>query len=324
MAETIDVYGRLLNYVRISVTDRCNMRCIYCMPPEGVNLVAHEDILRYEEILQLCHVFKELGLKKIRFTGGEPLVRKGIGLFLIEAREQFPDMEIALTTNGLLLTNHLEELVKSNINSLNVSLDTLNSQKFFNLTKIDGLNLALDGIRQSLSHGIENIKLNTVLIKGFNDKEVPELLSFSKKEGVLLRFIEFMPLNDNLWSDKRFISASEITSILKKYGEWDKIEKKSPFDGPAKYYKNRETGQKVGIISAVSDHFCKSCNRLRVSATGYLKNCLFSDQDLPLRHLLDNKDNEALKNAILSYIKLKPECWKDIRKGDSNMSSIGG
>ena len=324
MAGTIDSYGRYITYARISVTDRCNLRCTYCMPPEGVKLSAHEDILRYEEILQLCNVFKELGVKKIRFTGGEPLVRKGMGLFLMQTRQLFPDMEMALTTNGLLLTKYLEQLIKSRINSLNISLDTLDSQKFISLTKVDGLNLVLDGIRESLRQGIEIIKLNTVLIKGFNDNEVLDLINFSKKEGVLLRFIELMPLNDKLWTKQGFISAKEIFSILKKHGEWERIEGISLFDGPAKYYKNTDTGQKVGIIAAVSDHFCNSCNRLRVTSAGYLKKCLFSDQDLPLRELIANNDRDALKIAILNHMESKPKCWKDIKKGDSNMSAIGG
>ena len=324
MAEVIDSYGRHLNYVRISVTDRCNFRCSYCMPPEGVQEIDHAEIMRYEEILRLCVVFRELGVRKFRFTGGEPLVRKDIVSFLAELRFQLPDVKIAMTTNGFLLKKYAQQLADVGIDSLNISLDTLDCDKFSSITRVDGLEKVFSGIKASVKSGIKNIKINTVLIKGFNDTEIPELLKFSKKAGVLLRLIEFMPLQDSIWNEKHFISSNEMLRILQGMGEW-KLEDSFAFeDGPAKYYCNAKNGDRIGIIAAVSHHFCDSCNRLRVSASGNLRTCLFSPQEFPLRALIRNPDTAKLKNAIFEQIKNKPKCWRDIRTGKSHMSSIGG
>lgn len=324
MAEVIDSYGRHLNYVRISVTDRCNFRCTYCMPPEGVKGIDHNDIMRYEEILRLCMVFRELGVKKFRFTGGEPLVRKDIVPFLAKLRLQLPAVKIAMTTNGFLLEKYAQKLATVPIDSLNISLDTLNHDKFKRITRVDGIERVFSGIRAAVNSGIKNIKINTVLIKGFNDTEISQLLKFSAEEGVLLRLIEFMPLHNSIWNEKHFISSNDILAILKESGDW-KLQNSVAFeDGPAKYYRNEKDGAKVGIISAVSDHFCSSCNRLRVSASGNLRTCLFSPQEFPMRELLANPDTTRLKEAILENIKNKPKCWKDIRTGKSRMSSIGG
>lgn len=324
MAEVIDSYGRHLNYVRISVTDRCNFRCTYCMPPEGVKRIDHNEIMRYEEILHLCMVFREFGVKKFRFTGGEPLVRRGVVPFLAKLRLQLPAVKIAMTTNAFLLEKYAQQLANVPIDSLNISLDTLNRNKFKSITKVDGIERVLSGIRAAVKSGIKNIKINTVLIKGFNDTEVPQLLKFSKEEGLLLRLIEFMPLHSSIWNEKHFLSSNDILALLNESGDW-KLQSSVAFeDGPAKYYRNENDGDKVGIISAVSDHFCSSCNRLRVSASGSLRTCLFSPEEFSIRELLANSNRTKLKEAILENIKKKPKCWRDIRTGRSQMSSIGG
>ena len=324
MAELIDDYGRHLNYVRISVTDRCNFRCTYCMPAEGVQCIDHSQIMRYEEILQLCKVFHELGVRKFRFTGGEPLVRKGLVPFLKELKSQLPDIKTALTTNASLLSQYAAELSEAGLHSINVSLDTLDPDKFSSITRIGDINCVLGGIKAAKEAGIRNIKLNAVLMKGFNDGEVPSLLKFARAEGLRLRLIEFMPLEDGVWSKENFISGEEVLRTLPDGGCWRPLAAEADKDGlgPAQYYLNEKTDDVIGVITAVSNHFCSSCNRLRVSARGSLRTCLFSPGEIPLRQLIP--EPEKLKEAILEAIKSKPKCWNDIRNGQLHMSGIGG
>ena len=324
MAELIDDYGRRLNYVRISVTDRCNFRCTYCMPAEGVACIDHSLIMRYEEILELCRVFRELGVRKFRFTGGEPLVRKGLVPFLKELKVQLPDVKTALTTNASLLSQYAEELAGAGLHSINVSLDTLDPEKFRKITRIGGIDSVFDGVRAAKEAGIKNIKLNTVLMKGFNDQEVPALLKYARREGFRLRLIEFMPLEDGVWSKDAFISGEEVLRTLPDGGCWRPLTAEADRDGlgPAQYYINDKTDDVIGVITAVSNHFCSSCNRLRVSARGDLRTCLFSPAETPLRSLIP--EPEKLKEAILEAIKSKPKCWNDIRNGQLHMSGIGG
>lgn len=324
MAELIDFYGRHLRYVRISITDRCNFRCSYCMPAEGVECLSHADILRYEDISFLCGTFWDLGVRKFRFTGGEPLVRKGLVPFLAQLKEEFPKMKLALTTNASLLDRYAPELAKIGLHSLNISLDTLDPVKFAEVTRIGSLSDVITGIRAAVRAGIPNLKLNAVLIKGFNDHEIGGLLRFAKEEGLLLRLIEFMPLEDDVWSRERFISGSEILAMLPDGDAW-KVEKRgTDEDGPAKYYVNEKTGDTIGIITAVSDHFCEKCNRLRVSASGKLRMCLFSAEEIPLAQMIRNHDKAGLEQLILESIKRKPRCWDDIHDGKQHMSGIGG
>jgi len=324
MAGLTDDFGRDLNYVRISVTDRCNYRCRYCMPPGGVEYLDHSEIMRYEEISFLCSVLRELGVRKVRFTGGEPLVRKGLVNFLKELNREYPDIKTALTTNGSLLGEYAEGLAEANLHSLNISLDTLDPVKFAEVTRLGEIDRVISGIRAAVKAGLKNIKLNTVLIRGFNDGEIGALLDFAKKEKVLLRLIEFMPLEDGVWSEDAFISGEEILRMLPDGDAWKAEKRGSELSGPAKYYTNERTGDSIGIITAVSNHFCKYCNRLRVSATGKLRTCLFAPDEIPMRHLLLDADREGLKKLILESIKYKPRCWNDVRTGHQQMSGIGG
>jgi len=320
----IDSYGRNLNYVRISVTDRCNYRCKYCMPPEGVEFLEHSEIMRYEEIIFLCRVLWDLGVRKVRFTGGEPLVRKGLVSFLKDLNKEFPDMKTALTTNGSLLQQYAEQLAEVNLHSLNISLDTLDPVKFAEVTRLGDLNDVISGVRAAVKAGIRNIKLNTVLIRGFNDGEIGNLMAFSKEMGVMLRLIEFMPLEDDVWNEEAFISGEEILKMLPEGDSWKAEKLDSVEAGPARYYRNEKTGDSIGIITAVSNHFCKYCNRLRISATGKLRTCLFTPDEIPMRQLILNSDSTGLKELILESIKNKPRCWNDVRDGHQNMSGIGG
>lgn len=324
MAELIDAYGRRLSYVRVSVTDRCNFRCGYCMPPEGVKCMDHGEILRYEDISFLCDVFWELGVRKFRFTGGEPLVRKDMVPFLAQLKKNCPDMKIAITTNASLLDRYAEDLARIGLNSLNISLDTVDPEKFAGITRIGRLDQVIKGIRAAVRVGISNIKMNTVLIKGFNDREVPELLNFARSEGLLLRLIEFMPLEEGLWNEENFISGGEMLKTLPDAEAWKAEKKHSEEEGPARYYVNEKSGDRIGVIEAVSNHFCDTCNRVRVSASGDLRMCLFADTEVPLRDKIRERDRNGLRDLIIAGAKEKPRCWNDVRSGKRHMSQIGG
>lgn len=324
MAGLADDYGRLLRYVRISVTDRCNFRCSYCMPAEGVECIEHGRILRYEDISFLAGVFWELGVRKFRFTGGEPLVRKGLVPFLGRLRADFPLMKLALTTNASLLAPYAEELARVGLHSLNISLDTLDPEKFAEITRAGSLSAVLEGIRSAVKAGIKNIKLNAVLIKGFNDGEISGLLDFAKREGLLLRLIEFMPLDESVWSKENFVSAGEIIRMLPDSEGWKAQNNSGAEDGPARYYVNERSGRAIGVIEAVSNHFCGACNRLRVSASGGLRACLFGEEEIQLRDKITERDKEGLAALILEGVKKKPRCRGDIENGKQRMSRIGG
>jgi cyclic pyranopterin phosphate synthase len=321
----IDAFGRTLDYVRLSVTDRCSFRCLYCMPESGVRWIPHEQILSYEELLRLVRVLSGLGMKRIRITGGEPLVRRGIGQFLQDLRAEQPDLRIALTTNGALLEEFVPALSAVRLDALNVSLDTLDEERFARLTRTGRLAKVLQGIEAARSAGIAPLKLNTVLIRDFNDGEIPRLLDYADSLGGLLRLIEFMPLEDSIWSRERFISADEILARLPASGSWEPLPTSSGEGyGPARYYRERRSGRTLGIISAVSHHFCPACNRVRITATGNLRTCLFETTEYPLGPMLREKDEEALARAICEGIRNKPRDWMSVRDGHLQMSGIGG
>jgi cyclic pyranopterin phosphate synthase len=329
VAERItDLKGRVIDYARISVTDRCNFRCMYCMPEEGVPNISHDGIMRYEEVLFLCGVLRDLGVRKIRFTGGEPLIRSGIIDFLSDFRNYFPGMALSLTTNASLLQKYAADLGQLGLSSLNVSLDTIDPKKFNRITRLGDLSSVLDGIASAKAAGISNIKTNTVLIRGFNDHELPRILDYAWRNGLSPRFIEFMPLGDNIWRNDKFIASDEILGLLTKvYGDW-KPARDSPDGGenplgPAKYYANGQN-QTVGMIAAVSNHFCGTCNRLRIAASGNMRSCLFSGTETPLIDFLRRRDKDGTRWAILNGINSKPDVWENERDETRRMSAIGG
>ena len=297
MDQLTDKHGRILSYVRISVTDRCNFRCRYCMPEEGITWNPHSRIMKYEDILFLVETLWEMGVRKIRLTGGEPLVRKGFPAFLRELRSSFPELKIGLTTNGSLLSVYAEEIKKASLDSLNISLDTLDPEKFSYISRIGELSTVLEGISSFAGLKSPELKLNTVLLKGFNDEEIPELLEFSRTSGAIFRMIEFMPLDD-LWAERSFISAGQILERLSEFGNWENLGGSNiQLNGPAQYYRNSETGQVIGIIAAVSNHFCSSCNRLRVTSMGEMRPCLFSQEGVQLLDIMKRKDRISLRTA---------------------------
>jgi len=323
MAELIDSYGRKLDYARISVTDRCNFRCTYCMPPEGVKCMTHSEILRYEDINFLCGVLADFGINKVRFTGGEPLVRLGMTSFLKELKQTMPAIKIALTTNGSLLAENAVSLYESGIDSLNISLDTLDPEKFSHITRGGNLQSVINGIDSIINSDIKNIKLNTLVIKGFNDGDIDKILNFAESRKIVLRLIEFMPLEDRLWSDNSFVSGMDVLKHMPDGEAWHLCEGKYGY-GPADYYKNDKSGHIIGIITAVSRHFCQNCSRIRISSSGAMRTCLFSPVETQLREMIRSRNAEKLKEMVLECVKDKPLSWNDVRNGHNHMSSIGG
>jgi cyclic pyranopterin phosphate synthase len=341
-----DSFGRALGYVRFSVTDRCNFRCRYCMPENGIGWVPHEKILSYEDILFLVGILQELGVEKVRFTGGEPLVRKGMLSFLQKARGSFPALRVALTTNGSTLARDASLLAHMGLSDINVSLDTLDPEKFAYMTRggelwpvlegIDTLISALarnekNDVSPSLQPFVTQVKMNAVLIRGFNDDSIADLTQFAFQRGITLRFIEFMPVNPDTWSQDDFMPSSEILSrlpFISDVSEWreeNSVGLSPSFpSGPARYCVNAVTGQRVGVISAVSQHFCASCNRLRFTATGEIQSCLFLGERISIFDVLRARDEENLRRLILQAAASKPKVGITSRQGRIDMHKIGG
>lgn len=324
MEQLRDNENRHITYVRFSLTDRCNYRCLYCMPPEGIPLMEHRDVISYEDALFLLRSFWDMGIKKIRFTGGEVFVRKGFMAFLAQAKKTLPDMCFTITTNGHFLEEHAGELRRIGIEGINVSLDTLSVAKFKEITRCGSLSKVLQGIHAA-SEAKLSLKLNTVLMKNFNDNEIEDLLKFAQKKGVILRFIEFMPLDNDVWGKNRFLPSEEIFRILPESNLWKPLEKENSSAGPARYFIHEKSGQKMGIIAAVSHHFCHTCNRLRITARGEIKPCLFSETLVSLEEAIRLRNPEMVWSAMQKALMAKPETWQNIAEiGHCHMSSIGG
>ncbi len=303
-----DAFHRVITYLRVSVTDRCNLRCRYCMPGSGVKKLPHKEILRYEEILKIINVVSQMGFKKVRITGGEPLVRKNIVFFIKEIKKIEGIEKICLTTNGTLLPNMAEKLYKAGLRHINISLDTLDRKKYAYITRRDAFGQVWKGIKRVIELGFDPIKINVVLIKGFNDDEIVDLAKLSFEYPLAVRFIEFMPLNHTqLEYGHCFLSAEEAISRLKKLGKLEPIPS-SELDGPAKRYKIKGSLGEIGFITALSDHFCSKCNRLRLTPDGQLRPCLFSNREWDLKTPLRQGANEAeIKRIIEDAIAHKPK-----------------
>ena len=302
-----DSFQRPINYLRISVTDRCNLRCTYCMPAAGVSLASHRDILTYEEIYTIAKAAAELGIDKIRITGGEPLVRSGLPK-LIQMLAQIDTMdEIALTTNGTLLSRYAAELKSAGLRRVNVSLDTLRQEKFKLITRGDNnLGDVLKGIEVARSVGLNPVKLNTVVMAGINDDELLDFATKTINEEWHVRFIELMPLVDEETIAAQFVSVIEVRQRLELLGELESC-LPSAGNGPAKYFRFPHAKGTIGFITPVSEHFCFNCNRLRLTADGKLRLCLLSDDEVDLKQPLRSGISSAgLKELIEEAVARKP------------------
>ncbi|SMC24197.1 cyclic pyranopterin monophosphate synthase subunit MoaA [Desulfacinum hydrothermale DSM 13146] len=324
----MDGHKRRIDYLRLSITDRCNLRCVYCMPRGTVTFLRHEDILRYEEILRLVRVAVGLGIRKVRITGGEPFVRKDFlhlcsQITAIEALE-----DVSVTTNGLLLETYAQGLWDAGVRRINVSLDTLDREKYRRITGVDGFERVWAGIMRAHQVGHFPVKINVVALKGVNDDEVESLAGLTRDYPFHVRFIEFMPFRPDAFHD-RYLSGDVVLERLQRLGALLPATSKNG-NGPARYYQYPGAPGKVGIISPVSHHFCPTCNRLRVTAEGRLRTCLFSEEETDLRVLLRSDASDArLAAAILEATSHKPERHQMdeaiTRKCISRpMSAIGG
>ncbi len=302
-----DSLGRSINYLRISVTDRCNLRCRYCMPEEGIEKKSHLDMLTLEEIFEVVKACTELGTDKIRITGGEPLVRKGL-TGLVEKITALPGVkDVALTTNGVLLGEMAHDLKKAGLKRINVSLDTMDEKKYEYITRGGKLKTVLDGIHEALEVGLVPVKINTVLTKDFNEDEIGDFIKLTMNESIDVRFIELMPLGNAAGFAAEHYLANAV--VLERFKELEPIEAEDK-SSPAMYYKLPGAKGRVGLINPISHKFCNSCNRIRLTADGKLKPCLHSNKEIDVKSLLRAEDSvgkkEALQQAITEAIQVKP------------------
>jgi len=335
-----DAFGHLISYLRVSVTDRCNERCVYCMPDEGQDWLPREDILSYEEIHRVCRVATGLGVKKLRITGGEPLTRKGVTALLASLCSLDGIDEVGVSSNGTLLARKdpdsptgatfAESLAEAGVSSVNVSLDSLDATRYRLATGRDFLDRAIDGIRAARAQGMR-VKINSVLMKNRSEAELGALLDFAREEDALLRFIELMPVTDaDVLEEDRFLASGLARRILELRTGKMKARPDFRTNGPASYYEVPETGQLVGFISALSDlHFCDTCNKLRLTSEGKLRPCLGSHLEFDLREQLrDPKGctDEQIVAFFREVVGRKPEThgFRDDYEPGRNMIAIGG
>ena len=325
----LDNNHRTINYLRLSITDRCNLRCIYCMPEKGIRFIPHSEILTYEEMLHIIRLCVQKGIRKVRITGGEPLVRKRFIGFLERLSKVKGLEEITLTTNGVLLKRFAADIRNVGICRINVSLDSLRPERFFRITGRDCFESVWDGIETAEHVGFDPIKINVVAIKGVNDDEILDFADLTFKKPYHIRFIELMPVGEShIWHPERFMSIDRIYRLIQSFGDLMPV-KSDAYDGPAQKYKIKGAEGEIGLIGALSNHFCSMCNRLRLTAEGNLRGCLFSDREIDLKTpLRQGKKDDFLTRIIERAIKNKPKDHGQLaygpRKCVRQMHSIGG
>ena len=314
----IDKHGRDIDYLRISVTDLCNLRCLYCMPEKGVEKVEHKDILSVEEIEEISASAASLGVKKIRLTGGEPLIRKGI-IEIIKRVARIPGIdEVDLTTNGTLLESFAPALKEAGLSRVNISVDAFDPDTYREITRGGEIEDVLAGIRAAIEVGLTPVKLNAVLMGGINDSLIGPLVAMTEEADFRVRFIEIMPIGECAdWNKERFLSVSKVLEVepgLEHIGT----------DGVSNLYRKPGSKGSVGLISPISNHFCPDCNKLRVTSDGKLKPCLHSAEEIDLRGLHGDELTETIRDAILSK-PFKHELEREQRsRSRRGMSQIGG
>lgn len=316
----LDQFGRRIEYLRISVTDRCNLRCVYCMPEKGISSIGHEEVLRYEEIVKLVKVATEVGINKIRITGGEPLIRKDLVNLIKLLREIKEIKDLSLTTNGVFLEKYIDDLVNAGLNRINISIDSLNPEIYKKITRRGNLDDVTKGLKKAIGSSIRPIKINVVVMKNINDN-LEDFAKLSMIEPVHIRFIEFMPI---MGVEKiEGLTEEEMLNELNKYGKL--IKAKNPLGhGPAIYYKYKNAMGTIGLICSNSHNFCDKCNRLRLTSDGKLKPCLFSKKELDVKMLIrNNASKDILKEAFKKTIYIKPQKRK-VNKKIHYMYRIGG
>jgi molybdenum cofactor biosynthesis protein A len=323
-----DTFGRVHTYLRISLTERCNLRCQYCMPAEGVPLKPHADILTFEEIERIAALFVRAGVTKIRLTGGEPLVRKDVEE-VVRRIGRIPGLRtFAMTTNGLLIPKKLPALHAAGVNLLNISLDTLQADRFATITRREGFEVVLRAIDMAIEYGYRPVKVNCVVMRGFNDDELADFVTLTQTKPIEVRFIEYMPFEGNGWADDRFMPYTEMI---------DRIVVRHPGlvrqdDGPnetSKTYRVPGYAGSVGFITSMSEHFCGGCNRLRITADGNLKVCLFGNAEVSLRDVIRAGATDEELGAVIEAAVLRKKAahagMYNIAAGENRpMILIGG
>jgi cyclic pyranopterin phosphate synthase len=322
----IDAYQRTINYLRLSVTDRCNLRCRYCMPATGVVPKPRQEILSYEELYRIAKISVSLGIEKIRVTGGEPLVRKGIVDFLARL-SVLPDLrQLVMTTNGLLLEEMAEDLLTAGVKRVNVSIDSLDVDVFRKITRGGELSRTLAGITAACQSGLQ-VKLNVVVMRGVNDMELYDFVAMALDQSLAVRFIEYMPaVEDKNWQ-RYVVSGQEIIKRISARYPLQEVPRQR-LSGPSRNYSIVDTTGLVGVITPVFDHFCNDCNRIRVTAAGQVKTCLFSKCGFDLKPYLQSHDENALAEVLKRLVHEKPEHSylgeNQASQEGFAMSSIGG
>ena len=324
-----DAYGRTIEYLRLSITDRCNLRCRYCMPEEGVPPLAHGDILSYEELLRVAGGCVALGIRKIRVTGGEPLVRRGVVDFIAQLAALPGAPEITLTTNGLLLAELAAPLKAAGLGRVNVSLDTLRPERFAALTRREGLASVLAGLAAAEAAGLDPVKINVIPLKGVNDDELLEFARLTLEHPWEVRFIEFMPISPDLeYASNAGVPIGEVERQLQSLGRLESLPRRDSA-GPARRFRIPGARGCLGLIPSVSGHFCPECNRLRVTADGRVRGCLFGNQEIDLKPVLrGGGDAAALVDLLRAAVCAKPEKHAigspQFKAPNRRMQGIGG
>jgi cyclic pyranopterin phosphate synthase len=326
-----DKFGRKHSYLRISLTELCNLRCTYCMPAEGIQLSPKSHIMNFDEVYTIAKIFVDHGVTKIRLTGGEPLVRRDVDVIL-KKLSTLP-VELSITTNAVIVDRYIDTLKSCGIQTINVSLDSLDATKFKQITRRNDFEKVFKNIKLLINEGF-NVKLNAVLIKGFNDNEIIEFIQLTQQLPITVRFIEFMPFDGNKWDKQKMVSYAEVMEQVKSFYKESQIVrlKDAPNDTSKNYKIDGFTGS-FAVISSVTNPFCDSCNRIRLTANGHLKNCLFSSSESDLLTALrEGKDIvPMIKNAIQSKFKirggmdtLKKLEEPDLHSKNRSMITIGG
>lgn len=320
-----DSQGRIINYLRLSVTDRCNLKCSYCIPSSQRSFISHSEILSYEEIIKTIAVMAQNGLQKVRLTGGEPLVRKDIDLLVKEIRKIKGIREVTITTNATLLSKQADNLKRAGINRINISLDTLNPLTFEKITGKNKLNSVFEGIQSAKEAGMNPVKINTVILKNINSCEIEELAALSIKNDFHIRFIELMPIGGQNYYEKHKLSAAFVKKTIEnRFGKLIGLNL-NPLAGPASMYKIPNSKGQIGFIHAMTSHFCSKCNRIRLTADGRIRPCLLEDSFTDLKNILrTNSDDKKILQTIKYALTEKASAHELIPNVKTQMASIGG
>jgi GTP 3',8-cyclase len=326
MTNLVDPCGRVIDYFRISITDLCNFRCIYCRPPSGVKLVSHEDILRYEEILTIIRLVGEMGVKKIRVTGGEPLVRRDVLDFISKLSQMQGIEDIGLTTNGVKLPEMASDLRAAGLTRINISLDSLRPSVFKAITGFDQLDTVMEGIHKALECGFDKVKINVVLLAGMNDEDIPGFARLTLDYPLDVRFIERMPFGaEQIEKPPASTDAQKALKMIEaRLGRLEPLNR-GPLDGPATMYRLAGAQGRIGIIDPITGHFCGTCNRMRLTARGTLRPCLLSPHEIDIKTPLRNRVPPAeLKRIIRNAVLAKPGGQSRPLALADGMNMIGG